>query len=162
MTFPDIVQSELDYLDSNWNTNNYSPKPTLIDGDEMRLYSGGRARSVDVANTNVITVDSAPTTTSEIIGSEYDLKVRAGVTVSIEGYHQDGGGQIADKDDFDSLRAEAYRAGFEAERKTPSGLSGYSHLEVPDINDLSPESPVDANYFRVEYDVIFVGFETLP
>lgn len=161
MSLPDFVQKTLDYIDSNWKTANYSPKPTLIDGDEMRLYSGGRARDTDVVNTNIVTADSGPTGTNTAIGTGYKHKVRYGVGISIEGYHQDGGGQIADKDDFDSLKDEVRRT-ILVERSFPSNLSDITHLTIEQENDLSPESPVDANYFRYEFDVWFEGYEDLP
>lgn len=160
MSRPDFVQETLDYLDSNWDTSNFDPKPTLVDGDEMRLYDGGRARSLDVLNRNIITVDSGPTGTNTAIGTEFDFQIRYGAGVQIEGYHEDGGGQLADKDAFDSLVAEARRA-ILAERTFPVG--NITHLTIEQENDDSPaESHNDANYFRYLFDVWFEGYESLP
>lgn len=160
MSLPDFVQEVLDYLDSNWKTGNYSPKPTLIDGDEKRLYGGGRARDTDVVNENIVTVDSTPTGQNTPIGTEYHHRIRHGVRVTLEGYHQDGGGQIADKDGFDSMKTEARRA-ILTERSYP--VDDMHSLKVEDENDLSPDNaPNDANYFRYEFDVWFEGYETLP
>lgn len=160
MALPDFTQEVLDYLDTNWNTANFDPQPTLVDGDEMRLNSGGRARALDVINENIITVDSAPTGTNEPIGTEYDHKVRYGVGVSIEGYHVDGGGQLTDKDEFQSLVTEARRA-ILTERTFP--VSGMTDLRIEQENDESSAvDHDDANYFRYLFDVWFEGYETLP
>lgn len=168
MALTDFVQRTLDYLDTqanggNWNTTTYSPHPTLIDGDEMRDNSDdSRARAVDVVNTNVITVDSSPAGTNEPIGTDYDHRIRRGVGVSIEGYHQDGGGQITDKDDFDNLVSEARKA-ILTERTFPSNTTGIKDLMIEEENDLSPPSdPNDADYFRYTFDVWFEGYENLP
>ena len=162
MTVPDVVQRTLDYIDSNWNTNNYSPQPTLIDGDDMHLdASGDRARSTDLVNTNVVTVDASPAGTNEPIGTEYDHRIRYGANVTIEAYHTDGGGQVADKDEFNTLVTEVRRT-ILAERTWPSNTTGITHLAIEEENDLSADGPVDdANYFRYEFDVWFEGFESL-
>lgn len=164
MSLPDFTQEVLDYLDTqansgNWNTTNYSPHPTLVDGDEMRLHSGGRARSLDVTNQNIITVDSEPTGENTPIGTEYDFRVRRPVSVNIEGYHEDGGGQLTDKDDFNSLVTEARRA-ILTERSFPVG--DMTHLTIEAENDEAPGPPNDANYFRYTFDVVFEGYEELP
>jgi len=160
MSNPDVVQHTLDLLSNNWDTNNYSPVPTLIDGDEMRLNSGGRARETDVMNTNIITVNSGPETTNEAIGTEFDFRVRLGTSVEIEGYHEDGGGQITDKDDFDSLVTEARRA-ILLDREFPVG--DLTWLTIESENDLSSaETHNKANYFRYTFDVWYMGYESLP
>lgn len=161
MALPDFVQEVLDYLDTNWNTSNFDPQPTLVDGDEMRLYSGGRARSLDVVNENIVTVDSQPTGENTPVGTEFDYRVRRGVTVQIEGYHQDSGGQITDKDGFDSLVTETRRA-ILVERTFPGVTTDYqlTDLSVEDENDLSPDGKAD--YFRYTFDVWFEGYEELP
>jgi len=164
MSLPDFVQETIDLLQTqgnggNWSAANYSPHPTLIDGDEMRLQSGGRARSVDIVNENVVTVSSSPTGINEPIGTEFDFRVERPVSVEIEGYHQDGGGQITDKDDFDSLVAEARRA-ILASRTFPTS-GDITNLEITEENDLSPDDG-DANYFRYQFDVTYKGYEELP
>jgi hypothetical protein len=160
MSRPDFVQEVLDYLDGNWQTGNFDPQPALVDGDEMRLYSGGRARSLDVLNQNIITADSGPTVTNTAIGTEYDFDVRAGVGIQIEGYHADDGGQVSDKDEFNSLVSEARRA-ILSERTYPVG--SYHTLKIEQENDDSPAaSHNDANYFRYLFDVWFEGYESLP
>jgi hypothetical protein len=160
MSLPDFVQEVLDYLDTNWDTTNFSPKPTLVDGDEMRLNSGGRARETDVMNENIITVDSAPTGTNTPIGTEYDHDIRRGVSVEIEAYHVDAGGQVADKDAFNSIVSEARRA-ILLERTYP--VVPMTHLAIEQEDDNSPaQSHNDANYFRYLFDVWFEGYEDLP
>lgn len=159
MSNPDYVQEVLDYLDTNWDTNNFSPKPRLIDGDEMRDDSdGSRARNADPLKTNLITVNSDPTGQNEPIGTEFDYRHEFGVTVICEGYHVDGGGQVADKDEFNSLVGEARRA-ILTERGFPVGTD--THLTIRDENDASA-SQGDAHYFRYDFDTWFVGFEALP
>lgn len=160
MAQPDYVQEVLDYLSDNWNTSNFSPTPTFVDGDEMRIDgTGARAKALSAVEENIITVDSEPTAQGEPIGTEFDFRMEAGATVVCEGYHVDGGGQLADKDAFDSMVGEARRA-ILTERKFPVGELTWLTLE--NENDLSAQEPQDANYFRFTFDVIFHGFETLP
>ena len=157
MSNPDYVQEVLDYL-QNWDTNNFSPKPRLIDGDEMRDDdTGNRARNADVIDENIITVTSEPTTQNEPIGTEFDYRHEAGATMRIEGYHVDGGGQLADKDEFNSLITEARRL-VHANRTFP--VSDDTWLELRDENDNSSQQG-DAHYFVWTADVIFHGFEDL-
>lgn len=159
MSLPDFVQTTLDFLDNNWDTNN-APKPTLIDGDEMRDNAdNSRAKSVTPLEQNLITVDSAPTTQNEPIGTSFQYRTEAGATVYVEGYHADGGGQLADKDAFDAIVGESRRALME-DRVYPVG--SFTHMRIENENDRSAEDPMDANYFRYEYDLIYVGFEDLP
>jgi len=162
MSLPNFVQATLDSLNNNWDTNNFSPQPTLINGDDMTLNSGGRARSIDVVNENVITVDSSPEGNDEPIGTEYDFDIQHGVNVQVEGYHADGGGQLADKSDFNDMYGEARRA-ILVDRTFPTSSNEMRHLILTNENDLSrDESVSDANYFRYTFDVLYYGYETLP
>lgn len=159
MTLPDFVQETLDLLDANWDTNNFSPKPTLIDGDEMRRNSDdSRAKGITPLEENLVTVDAAPTGQNDPIGTEFDFRIQHGATVYCEAYHTDGGGQIADKDAFNSMVGEARRAILEG-REFPVG--DMTHLTIQDENDRSAAEG-DAHYFRYEFDCLYTGFETLP
>lgn len=158
MSLPDFVNETLAFIDTNWNTSNYSPKPTLIDGDEMRDFNDDtRTKGVDVINTNVVTVDASPTGTAEPAGLEYDRRIRFPVNIQVEGYHTDGGGEVADKDDFDSLTTEVKRTVF-TERVRPTNVTDIQWLEINQENDLSAEQG-DAHYFRYEFDMVYVGYE---
>lgn len=163
MSLPDLVQTTLDFLDTqadggNWDTNN-APHPTLIDGDEMRFHSDdSRARSPHPRDANLLTVDSTPTTQNEPIGTSFQYRTQAGVRVFLESMHADGGGQVADKDAFDTIVSEARRA-LMVDRVYPVGT--FTHMIIQDENDRSPE--VDpADYFRYEFDLRYIGFEDLP
>lgn len=169
MTLPDLTNEVLTYLDvpangGNWNTSNFSPHPTLIDGDEESYFDNGiqgRASDADAVTDRLITVDNAPTGTNEPIGTEYQYRVFRGVRVTLEGYHEDGGGQFADKDEFDSMVAESRRAIHE-ERSFPVSGTGFNmtDLRIENEADGSPTDG-DAHYFRYEYEVWFRGFESL-
>lgn len=163
MALPDLVNETLTFLDTNWNTSN-APKPTLIDGDEMRRFDDDtRAKSEAAYNENVLICDSSPAGTNEPTGTEYDHRVRHGVGISVEAYHTDGGGQVADKDAFDNITTEAQRA-ILTNRTYPvssSGEYGFTHLAIEQFNDNS-RAEGDANYFRALFDVWFEGFEDLP
>ena len=162
MSNPDFVQTTLDFLQTqadggNWDTNN-APHPTLIDGDEMRLNSDdSRAYNVDSLKDTLLTVDSTPTGQNEAIGTGFQFRSRFGVRVFIEGYHEDGGGPLADKDAFDSIVGEARRA-ILVDRVYPVGT--YNWLTIEDENDRSPD--LKANAFRYEFDVWYNGYEDLP
>lgn len=159
MSNPDYVQEVLDYLSTNWNTTNFSPQPRLIDGDEIRDDADdSRAAGATPLESNIITVDSEPTGQNEAIGTEFDYSHQFGAHVKCEAYHADGGGQITDKDAFDSMWGESRRA-ILTERKFPVGDDTY--LTIEDEDDGSSGAG-DAHYFIYEYDVWFHGFETLP
>lgn len=170
MALGDFTKEVLTYLDvpgngGNWDTTNFSPHPTLIDGDEESIYDNGiqgRASDADAVRDILITVDNAPTGENQAIGTGYDNEFRRGVRVVLEGYHQDGGGQFTDKDEFDSMVTESRRAIY-ANRTYPITTSDFAakDLFIENEADGSPTDG-DAHYFRYEYEVWFEGFETLP
>lgn len=160
MAIPDFVNETLSILDTNWNTSNAS-KPTLIDGDSMIDHpDGNRTRGVEVLSENVLTVDSSPPATIEAAGVGYDtLDIRYGVGIQVEGYHADGGGEVADKDEFDSIVGEARRALYE-DRKRP--FDDITTMFIETERDESPTQPQDADYFRYEFDVWYEGYDFDP
>lgn len=175
MALPDFVQEVITYLTDgdgtheNWNTSNFDPQPTLIDGDEWRDDADDdRVRGVELTEANAIVVDSSPVGTNTPVGTEYDRSVRRGVHVTIEGIHEDAQGQITDKDDFDSLVAEALNA-ILSERTFP-GTTSMKDLFIEEESDESPTGVVrgntqeieSVNHFQYEFDVWFEGFEDLP
>lgn len=158
MTLPDFVEKTLDFLDSNWNTSRVA-KPVLIDGDEMTYYANDTfAKETSAVNTAIITADSSPTGTNEILGDDYDLRVRRGVGIDIEGYHDGGGGTVTDKDEFNTIVDEARQAIY-TNRTFPA--DGMKDLMIEQEDDLSPTQG-DAYYFRYTFDVWWEGFEDLP
>lgn len=163
MALPDFVNETLTFLDTNWNTSN-APKPVLIDGDEMRRFDNDqRAKSEAAYNENLLTVDASPPGTNTPLGTEYDHAIRHGVSVEIEAYHTDGGGQVADKDAFDNITTEAQRS-LLVNRTYPlasAGEYGIKDLFIEEVNDESAASG-DAHYFRYMYTVWYEGFEDLP
>ena len=159
MSLPDFVQFTLDTLDTNWNTANYDPKPVLIDrrdGDVQN--STRRSRSHELKNGNAISVSAAPTRTNEAIGTAFDYRFRAGVSVRIEGLHEAEHGHIADAADFESLVTEAKRA-IHAERVEPTANDNVRSLTVEEENDVSSDT---RDQYRTDLTVWFDGFETLP
>lgn len=170
MSLPDLTNEVLTWLDTpanggNWNTTNFSPHPTLIDGDEESYFDGGiqgRASDADATTDLLITVDNAPTGTQEPIGTSYQYRVFRGVRVTLEAYHEDGatgGTQVADKDEFDSMVGEARRAIHE-ERSYPVSGSGFNFTDLR-LDNEADGSPTDgdAHYFRYEFEILFRGFE---
>lgn len=164
MTLPSFVNETLTSLDTNWNTTN-ADKPTLIDGDEERDFNDdSRAQSVSALHENVITVDSGPTGSNEIVASDFDNKFRQGTDVIVEAYHTDGGGQVANKSVFNGIVGEARRAILEDRDADRSSADEYGILFsfIGDEDDRSAEQGVDAHYFRYEFPVFYEGFESLP
>jgi hypothetical protein len=170
MALADFTNEVLTYLDvpangGNWDLGNFSPHPTLIDGDEESYFDGGiqgRASDADATTDLLITVDNAPTGTNEPIGTEFQFRIFRGVRVVIEAYHEDGatqGDQVADKDEFDSMVGEARRAILN-ERSFPVSGAGFNmtDLRIENEADGSPTDG-DAHYFRYEFEVWFRGFE---
>lgn len=179
MALPDFTQTVIDYLtngtasNNNWLTANYDPQPTLVDADEWRRDSDDkRIKGVELTQANAITVDSSPTGTKEAIGTEFDHKVRFGTAVTVEALHAEGGGEVDDKDDFDSLVTEAQRAILANRTRPPvsSGQYGFTHLDIEEVSDESPTGVEhahvadlgEANHFSTEFTVWFYGFEDLP
>lgn len=186
MVLPDFTDAVLTYLSEptgwgedgwgdgfwgggvkHWDTDNFSPHPTLIDGDEWSNHAdSSRARSIDIATADIpiITVDSNPLGQNEVRGHEYNFNIRHGVRVICEGYHTDGGGQVDNVDDFGNMVQEARRA-ILTERTHPTfgDAKDFSphHLIINNESNDSPSSG-DAHYFRVEFEVWFIGAETLP
>lgn len=161
----DYVQEVLDFLDSNWNTGNYDPKPELIDqrDAERTTSSGPPSVDFDLTTNNAITVGDRPlsTFTPADLGWE-NTRVEYGCNVRIEAADESEYGYVADAEEFGTpsesgtLVGEAARA-LRAERRNP--LPGYNWLEVRQADGQSTNYK---DYYRTDLEVYFVGREALP
>jgi hypothetical protein len=164
MTRPDFVQWTLDTLASNWDTTNVDPQPVLIDQrDGERQDTSRRSVEFDLAENNAVTVGTQPTTTTEPIGTGYDVRIEAGVNVRVEAVHEsetypDQSGGVAGGPAFGALVAEVRRALF-VDRVNPTANDNIRDLRIPDENDRSAS---EKDYFRVDLTVLFRGYEELP
>ena len=156
MSTPDFTQETLDFIRTNWDTSNYSPKPVPIDRrDSRRLDTGERGVTFDLTEGNAVGVAPVSTTyTPEGLGWHAE---RAESTVSIraEGLHSHDHGDVADASDFRAFVDEVKRT-LKVERKRP--LPGYWRLNVREENEFSPENH---DYFRVDLSAEYVGLEDL-
>ena len=157
MSRPDFTQFLIDTLDG-WNTSNYDPKPTLIDGrDSNRQNSAERSRAHDLANGNAITV-GGPSSTNEAIGTNFDLRFLSSVTVRCEGLIAAEFGDVDDAADWKSFEGEVERLVW-GERVNPTTDDNVRWLLVSEDTN---QSRTSRDYFRTDYTVEFYGFETLP
>lgn len=138
-----------------FDTANYSPHPIRFNKDDSkRLDTGERTESVDLTEGNVITVGSDPTTGRTPIGTEFEYRTENGVTVLVEGVHEDQRGDIADSNDFGTLIAEVFRA-LSTEQTHPRPAENEHTLIVGDLNNLAPNN---RNYYGATFDVTARGY----
>lgn len=157
---PDYVQTVLGFIDTNWSTGNYDPKPILRDRRDGSWYNASRrTESVDLTTVgnNVIGISDAPidTFTPEGLGWSHD-RVEAGLSVRAEGLHESEHGIVADAPEWETFTDELLRT-LRVERKRP--ITGYYRLEVRDETGMSANH---GDYYRTDYEVYFVGNEALP
>lgn len=157
---PDYVQEVLDFIDTNWKTSNYSPKPILIDKrDGTWQNESRRTTSVDLTTegNSVVMVGGGPGTDHEPEGIQWSHdRVEAGVGVRVEGLHEDEHGDITDSADFGSLVDEVERT-LQVERRRP--IDDYFSLIIRRTDRFSGNN---TDYFRSDLSVFFDGLETLP
>jgi hypothetical protein len=163
-----LVELALDWLDSNWNTANYpgaysGDRPALIDQDDTTgdTYNG-RKVTFDLTKNNAVTVGSGPERQTTPQGTEYDFDVEDGVSVTVEGAHEDEFGHISDATEFQALVDEVQRA-LLVERTWPyrnaSGDVHYCHLSLgPEMSMTTDEQ----DYFGRQFDLLYHGWEELP
>lgn len=98
------------------------------------------------------------------IGTEYDHRVQNAVGVRIEGAHVSEYGHIdpTGKDGVPWRQfVQGVRTAITHERTFPdsgAGNTSYTHLELTNGSDQSSDY---SDYFRYDFDVLFVGFEAL-
>lgn len=160
MSTPDFVEETLNFLDTNWSTTNYSPKPRLIDRRDSREYpSGERVTDHDLTDNAAIGVADPEgyESTPEGLGWEYDA-VEGLVRIRVEAAH--GGnnewGGIDGASQFKSLVDEAERC-LKVERKWP--LEDYHHLQTERAD---PDPQAWGDYYRTDLVARYVGKELLP
>lgn len=170
----DYVRFIIDALDANWDTNNFDPAPIVVDRDDTQQYdtaeagnaevgdSVGLAKTVreldvDLTDNNAVSVGSISTDRTPI-GTEFDHRIEATVSVRVEGVHESEFGHITDTQDFQALLSEVRRT-ILLEREFPSPEDGIHTLDVVDEDDRSREY---ADYFRTDLTVVFRGYDELP
>lgn len=153
----DYVDTLLGFIADNWQTANYEPKPTLIDGRDTRRHdTGERDVTADLADNNVVTVAPADEDREpEGVGYSHDA-VEATSTVRIEGAHESEYGHIADGDEFGRLVDEVART-LRVERIRP--LPNIYRLEV---RGADAQSQSYQDYYRTDLPIAFVGIDDLP
>ncbi|MFC7044297.1 hypothetical protein ACFQH6_20730 [Halobacteriaceae archaeon GCM10025711] len=155
----DLANFILARINANWSTGNYDPMPILYHkSDSQRYDTGERGVTVDLPEGNVISVGADPTGTNTPMGGEFDYKVETGVSVQVEGLHEDEWGHITDGRDFDSLVGEVKRT-INLEREWPLPSEGYHTLYITDVNDASGQH---GDYYSESFTVVFRGYQDLP
>jgi len=162
----DLTTHVLSVLDA-WDTNNYSPKPALINKNDAAFYAnapgnysaGDRTKDFDHTQASIIKVGNGPDRQQTPIGTEYDYDVEDAVGVTIQAVHEDEHGDIADHAEFLSLVDEARRL-IQADREFPldQGDEYYPSLQVDLESDNSDEY---MDFYEYTFDVTFDGYEEL-
>lgn len=177
MTAPE-VQFVLDAIDTNWPGGEASLADVpleRIDRDNSDLLDDTpvHEHSVDLEEMNYVgaRLTSRP---QQPTGTEYDLMGDAVVGVRVEGAHvsefgaidpQKGTASEASRSypttDWDSLTENIRRAIF-TDRTFPS--VGRSNAAFKDlfVENWADQSAEFSDYYRLDFDVRFSGFETLP
>lgn len=151
----------LNTLDTNWDIGNYATKPTLYDEEDshvLGMASDNRTKRTNLSDNNTVRAGSQPTTQNEAIGPEYSLRVRAAVSVKIDGVHGDRGGRVADGDEFRTLVNEVKRCLW-VERKWPIPDEGVYLLLIEEEDN---QSTRQLNDYRIDLTVRFIAHTDLP
>lgn len=150
-----------------WPTND-DDDPVLyrINRDEPEiLETGERTRSLELSQANAVGASLASRSTTPV-GTEYDHRVETTVSLRFEGLTAQEWGHVDSVADVEQLVRYAQYA-LESERSYPEvdpdaddiGRVAYHSLFVEDETDLSHEQ---RDYFRRDWDVRLVGYESLP
>jgi hypothetical protein len=155
-----LVDTVLGWIDTNWGTFPESTSlaaPTRYNRDDgVRLDTGVRTDSVDLAENHAVSVASTPVTTRRPGGVGYLTNYEeAGVSVRVEAVHEDAFGTVAGDNEFGELVAETRRA-INAERKQPP--APYYTLGIEDEDNQSANS---TEYYRVDLTVRFRAYRDL-
>jgi hypothetical protein len=155
-----LVEQVLTWLDSNWSSTN-APKPVLIDRDDAESASfAGRRVAYDLTDDNVISVGASPDRLTQPVGTEYDHRVEDGANLRIEAAHADEYGEVTGADEFQSIVDEARRAILTERTSQPTaGGTDYHTVLVDGGRNRAPSAK---DYYRYDFDVLFVGYEDLP
>lgn len=155
----DYTQAVLGFVDGNWSTANYGPKPVVVDKrDGRRLDGGRRSTTIDpgAESANFVTVAPVEETTEpEGLGYEFDA-VEATVQVEVHAAHVSEHGLIADASEFRALVEEVRRT-LRVERVRP--IAKIYRLETDRLDD---RSGAYTDYYRAVLRARFVGIEALP
>jgi len=155
----------LDRVDANFASFSSEPAPTLYDGDDGAIRGDAREREVDLGrDAPVVSVDESPQVQRETIGTEFDYRVEPGVSVRVEGLHDDyRGGTFGGAADFASY-VQAVIDAINADREfpAPSGVPDTDVLSARIENEVDNSADRPGGYYERVFDVRFEGYRTLP
>ena len=180
-----LVEWTIETLADNWNANNYpgsydGGKPVLIDQDESTVYEitdagtaevgdatvgvtfQDRSVSYDLTENNAVTIGSQPDRLTTPVGTEFDFDVEDGVSIKVEGAHEDEFGKISSSEEFTTLWKEVRRA-LLVERQWPGrDPIGGTHYHTLTTESERNGSSSNKDYFLYQFDLMFRGYEDLP
>ena len=163
----DLAAEVLEFLNTNWETDNFEPEPLLHHDDEKLVYPGGdsRAKDIDLRNHDVIGAAFVERRFTPI-GTEYDHEVEADVELTVEAVLRGGssGGGVDRAHDFRQLVDEAKRAILEERTYPLTNLdSRYTYHSLEITNGVDEPIEVDnRDYYNYQFTVRFKGYEELP
>jgi hypothetical protein len=136
-----------------------------VNRDESQLLDGDiRSRTGELRESNFVGATLADVS-NDPIGTEFDYDREAVVGIRIEGLHESEFGHVdpdgGDGVPWDTL-VQAIRSALLSTRTFPdAGRDGVSYTDLRTAND-APQSDDYADYYRRDFDVLFLGYEELP
>jgi hypothetical protein len=167
-----LVTWTLDRLTENYDPGNVATStPVLVDDGTGAVYDLDPAADTrsevnsrfdaDPQQVNIVTVDPNPNRTEDPIGTEYDLRVKDGVGILVEGLATSEGGEVAGASELGELYGEVRRAVLDERTSYPSVGGVDYHTVVPSQASRTPEGQNSATYFARTFDLLFRGYEEL-
>ncbi|SIS00363.1 hypothetical protein SAMN05421858_5120, partial [Haladaptatus litoreus] len=148
----------IEAFERNWSTDIYpgdydASLPQLINQDDASVSEfNDRRVSYDLTDNNAITIGSA-NVARDPIGTEFDYRLEAIVSVRIEGAHVDEWGHIKSADEFRYL-VEAAQTALNQERVWPyRNPSGNFHFHSLYLENDENNSVSHKDYYRYDFDV---------
>lgn len=163
-----LVEWALATIKAQWPDADYPDDLHRINRDESRvLETDERTRSGELTAANYVGVASA-SGSSTAIGTEYNLRREDVLSVRIEGLHTDEWGHVVSEAAFGELVGNIKRA-LLTERSYPTlgsediaGAAGPVAYHSLFIENETSQHSEHRDYFRTDFDVRTVGYETLP
>ena len=162
------MTTELDWvLQTIWEAwpGTFPEDLTRVDRDESKLLEGDiRKRHGDLKRSNFVGATHVGTA-KEPIGTEYDYKIETTIGIRIEGLHVDQFGHVdpsgAERIPWQELTNNIER-GLLSRRSYPDvGAPNRSYHTLRTANE-SDQSHDWADAFRRDFDLLLIGYETLP
>jgi hypothetical protein len=153
-----LVEKTQSWL-GDWNDTEV-PMPDLVDRDDAQSDQFlGRQVAGDLKHNAILSISSSYEPQETPIGTEYNLRVRDGVNVRLEGAHVEQRGTITDGTMFSDMVDEAKRL-IRNHKHPEETINGRYYHTVVILNQV-PRLHNHKDYYRYDFDVEFRGYENL-